>query len=85
MAAARATMSEVLTDDAYAKLLDRLAHHQFDRTSPELRTNILDFYSDLSLKFDTKREQDDWKDVLNNLERLKAATPVPVVAATPLQ
>jgi hypothetical protein len=69
-----------LTDDTYAKLLSRLADHKFDRTSPELRANILDFYSDLSAKIDTKRDQEDWKSVLSNLEKLKVATPVPVVA-----
>src|SRR6266850_2883362 len=34
-----------LTDDAYAQLLGQLSERKFDRTSPELRANILDFYS----------------------------------------
>ena len=37
-----------LTDDTYAKLLGQLSSRKFDRTTPELRANILDFYSDLS-------------------------------------
>src|ERR1700684_849018 len=37
-----------LTDDSYAKLLTQLSERKFNLTSPELRANILDFYSDLS-------------------------------------
>ena len=37
-----------LTDDAYAKLLAQLSERKFDLTSPELRDNILQFYSDLT-------------------------------------
>jgi hypothetical protein len=44
-----------LTDDTYAKLLARLSERKFDLTSPELRANILDFYSDLSAPIDTKK------------------------------
>ena len=46
-----------LTDDTYAKLLDQLAERKFDLTSPELRDNILQFYSDLSAPIDTKKDR----------------------------
>jgi uncharacterized protein (DUF433 family) len=72
-----------LADDTYAKLLDQLAGKKFDRTTPELRDNILDFYSDLSASIKTKKDQDDWKEVLAQLEQLKSATPVPAVAGSP--
>ena len=72
-----------LADDTYAKLLGQLASKKFDRTTPELRDNILDFYSDLSASIKTKKDQDDWKEVLTHLEQLKAATPVPAVAVSP--
>jgi Zinc dependent phospholipase C len=72
-----------LTDDTYAKLLGQLASRKFDRTTPELRDNILDFYSDLSASIKTKKDQDDWKEVLAQLEQLKSATPVPAVAGDP--
>ncbi len=72
-----------LTDDTYAKLLDQLAGKKFDRTTPELRGNILDFYSDLSASIKTKKDQDDWKEVLAQLEKLKSATPIPAVAGSP--
>ena len=73
-----------LTDDTYAKLVGQLAKRKFAGTSPELRSNILDFYSDLSLSIDTKRDQEDWNEVLKELEELKALTPVPAASgATP--
>jgi uncharacterized protein (DUF433 family) len=72
-----------LTDDTYAKLLGQLASRKFDRMTPELRDNILDFYSDLSASIKTKKDQDDWKEVLAQLEQLKSATPVPAVAGDP--
>src|SRR6266851_4590757 len=72
-----------LTDDTYAKLLGQLSSRKFDRTTPELRDNILDFYSDLSASIKTKKDPDDWKEVLAQLEQLKSATPVPAVAGSP--
>jgi hypothetical protein len=73
----------ILTDEAYAKLLGQLAEHKFDRTTPELRDNILSFYSDLSLPLETKKDSARWQSVLASLEQLKMATPVPVVASSP--
>jgi Zinc dependent phospholipase C len=74
-----------LTDDSYAKLLAQLSGRKFDRTSPELRDNILQFYSNLSLPIETKKDPGDWQNVLSELDQLKLATPVPVVAGTPGQ
>jgi hypothetical protein len=73
----------ILTDEAYAKLLGQLAEHKFDRTTPELRDNILSFYSDLSLPLETKKDSARWQNVLASLEQLKLATPTPVIAASP--
>ena len=72
-----------LTDDGYAKLLARLSERKFDLTTPELRNNILQFYSDLSLPIDTKKDQARWQGVLTELDQLKVVTPVPVVASSP--
>jgi Zinc dependent phospholipase C len=69
-----------LTDQSYAALLSQLSERKFDRTSPELRANILQFYSDLSLPIETKTNQRRWQDVLTQLDQLKIA-PVPVVAS----
>jgi hypothetical protein len=72
-----------LTDDSYAKLLGRLSSRKFEGTTRELRANILDFYSDLSASIETKKDQDDWKKVLTELDQLKAMTPIPTVAGSP--
>ena len=74
-----------LTDDTYAKLLARLSERKFDRVSPELRANVLDFYSDLSAPIDTKKDQGDWQSVLSELGQLKSMTPISIAAGSPGQ
>jgi hypothetical protein len=74
-----------LTDDTYAKLLSRLSERKFDLVSSELRANVLDFYSDLSVPIETKKDQDDWKSVLSELEQLKSMTPISIAAGSPAQ
>ena len=68
-----------LADDTYAKLLAQLSSRKFDRTTPELRANILDFYSDVSEPIETKKDPVRWQGVLTALDQLKSATPVPTV------
>src|SRR5690348_5104565 len=60
-----------LTDETYAKLLAQLSDRKFDRTSPELRANILEFYSDLSAAIETKKDNVRWQSVLKSLDQLK--------------
>jgi len=72
-----------LTDDSYAKLLGQLAERKFDLTSPDLRENILNFYSDLSLPLETKKDSAHWKSVLTALDQLKLVSPAPILAASP--
>src|ERR1700737_4142817 len=72
-----------LTDESYAKLLAQLAERKFDLTSSDLRENILNFYSDLSLPLETKKEPARWQSVLASLDQLKLVTPKPVLAANP--
>jgi hypothetical protein len=89
-----------LTDAAYAKLLGQLSEKQFAKTSPELRANILGFYSDLSVAYETKNVISDWQSVLKSLDQLKAidanrpaagtastasVTALPATSATPKQ
>jgi hypothetical protein len=69
-----------LTDVTYAKLLARLSDRKFDLTSPELRDNILQFYSDLSVPIETKKDGVRWQAVLTELDHLKAVAPAPTVA-----
>jgi hypothetical protein len=72
-----------LTDDSYAKLLAQLSERKFDRTSAELRDNILQFYSDLYAPIETKKDQRNWQNILTELDQLKLVTPVAVVASRP--
>jgi hypothetical protein len=70
-----------LTDDTYAKLLGRLSDRKFDRTTAELRENVLHFYSDLSAPIETKKNKAHWQAVLTGLDQLKSAAPAPTVAS----
>src|SRR5258706_2089094 len=72
-----------LTDEAYAKLLGQLAKRKFDLTSPDLRDNILNFYADLSLPLETKKDSTRWQSVLTDLDQLKLIPPAPILAAAP--
>jgi len=74
-----------LTDDSYAKLLAQLSERKFDLTTPELRDNILQFYSGLSAAIETKKDQVRWQGVLTELDQLKLVTPIPTVASNPAQ
>ncbi len=69
-----------LTDETYAKLLAQLSDRKFDRTSPELRANILEFYSDLSVPIETKKNDVRWQGLLKSLDMLKATNPTAIVA-----
>jgi len=63
----------VLTDKAYAHLLDQLAQHNFEQVTPDLRDNILAFYSDPNAPNATKRNAVAWQKTQDQLERLKIA------------
>ena len=71
-----------LADDTYAKLLGQLAKTKFDRTTPGLRSNILQFYAAApvvaSAPANAKTESS--ASLFELLDQLKAATLVP---ATP--
>src|SRR5579859_1706467 len=68
-----------LTDDAYAKLLAQLSDRKFNLTSPELRDNILQFYSDASAAIATKGDPARWQSVLISLDQLKSIAPLAMV------
>jgi hypothetical protein len=63
-----------LADKTYANLLAELAEGKFKGTSPQLRDNILKFYSNLSLPIETKTDPVRWQAVLTNLSALEAVT-----------
>ena len=72
-----------LTDETYAKLLGQLTERKFALTSPELRDNILAFYSDLSLPLETKKDAGRWQSVLSSLDQLRLVSPAPVLVGNP--
>jgi hypothetical protein len=72
-----------LTDESYARLLSQLSEKKFDTTTPELRANILNFYSDLSAPIETKKDIVRWQSVLTSLDQLRSITPEPVIASSP--
>jgi len=80
----RATLAAeyTLTDETYAKLLAQLTDKKFDRTSAELRENILSFYADLSAPIETKKDDARWQGVLADLNQLKVFNPAPILAAS---
>jgi hypothetical protein len=69
-----------MNDNAHAKLLDKLANQKFAGVSPELRDELLRFYSEPGAPYATKRDVKAWATVQLELAQLKSATP-PVAAA----
>ena len=61
-----------LTDEAYAKLLDKLTKEKFGGMLADLRRNILAFYQNPSAPNFTKKKHDKWKKVQEELDQLKA-------------
>src|SRR5579859_5338605 len=74
-----------LTDETYAKLLGQISGRKFDFTSPGLRQNILDFYSDLSAPIEMKKNAARWQSVLSSLDQLKLVDPTQNLAAAPAE
>src|SRR5271157_1516284 len=64
-----------LTDEAYAKLLDKLADRKFADMTPALRKNILDFYSTANVPVFAKKNPEKWNKVLKNIALLKSMDP----------
>lgn len=74
----------VLTDKSYARLLDELSQHSFEKITPELRENILAFYGDPKAAVATKRDANKWGKTQDELQRLKDLS-LPDASAAPTQ
>jgi hypothetical protein len=72
----------VLTDKAYGRLLDELSKHHFAHLTSELRSDILDFYSNPNAPNATKHDKKQWQRIMTELNALKAA-PINTDTATP--
>ena len=69
-----------MNDDAHAELLDKLAEQNFADMTPDLRAELLDFFSDPNAPYATKRKSKEWSRVMAELQQLKSTTPQPVSA-----
>jgi hypothetical protein len=69
-----------MNDDAHAKLLEKLAEQNFSNVSPELRSELLDFFADPKAPNATKRKPKEWSQVVEDVQQLRAANPAPVSA-----
>jgi hypothetical protein len=69
-----------LNDEAHAELLNELAKQNFINASPDLRSELLEFYGHPDAPYATKSEPKAWARVQAQLEQLKMA-PAPVVAS----
>jgi hypothetical protein len=72
-----------LADESYASLLARLSAGNFDRTSAQLRKNILDFYSGPSLPVEAGKYPARRQSVLADLNQLKSLVLSPVAPEKP--
>jgi hypothetical protein len=64
-----------LADRAYAKLLDSLASNSFESVSPDLRENILAFFGNEDSSITVRKDIQDWRKTLGELNKLKATQP----------
>jgi hypothetical protein len=69
-----------MNDDTHAKLLDKLAEQDFAGMTPEVRAELLTFFSDPNAPYATKRNPKEWSRVEAELRQLKSTTPQPVSA-----
>jgi hypothetical protein len=74
-----------LTDETYAKLLTQLSDRKFDLTTADLQNNILQFYSDLSVPIETKKDNARWSSLVDSLDQLKLLTPNATLADSSAQ
>jgi hypothetical protein len=63
-----------LADKTYAALLDRLAKDKFAQVSPELRKDLLDYFSDPAAPIAVKKNKKEWAKVTREIGDLKAST-----------
>jgi len=70
-----------LSDKTYARLLDDLAKNDFKQVTPDLRANILQFFSDLNAPIALKRDKKKWAKLTEELDKLKQVEPTAVPAA----
>jgi hypothetical protein len=71
-----------LADDTYAKLLEQLTDHKFESMTPQLRANIVSFYSEPSTGIDTKKSEAERQKLEADLDQLKSLSLTPAAEAS---
>ncbi len=69
-----------LNDEAHAELLDKLAENKFAGAAPEVKTELLRFFSEPDAPYATKRNAKAWTKVQAQLQQLKSAAAAPASA-----
>lgn len=64
-----------LADKTHGHLLGDLSKNQFAQLTPELRKDLLDFYSDPNSPIATKQDKKAWSTTLQQIEGLKSWSP----------
>jgi hypothetical protein len=64
-----------LTDKTYARLVEDLAKKRANPIAPELRADILQFYSNPNAPLATKKKKKDWQKLQQNLAKLQEQKP----------
>jgi hypothetical protein len=72
-----------LADETYASLLAKLSAGNFERTSTQLRDNILDFYAGPSLPVEIGEDPARQQALLANLSQLRSAALLPAAPIKP--
>jgi hypothetical protein len=70
-----------LADKTYARLLDDLSKNDFAPVTKDVQENLLKFYGDGAAPVNTKKDQNAWKKLQEQLEKLKLHTPSPPAPA----
>jgi Zinc dependent phospholipase C len=64
-----------LADEAYSDLVTKLYKHEYNNVTPELRKNILAFFSNPKAPIATKKDTSDWRKIMLALNKLKTTRP----------
>jgi Zinc dependent phospholipase C len=71
-----------MNDEVHAELIEKLAKQNFAGITPDLRAELLQYYSDPNAPNATKRKPKDWAKLQAALQQLKNAPPPQVTAET---
>lgn len=61
-----------LADETYAEWLDKLEDYNFKTVTPEINEDLLSFYKDLNAPIATKSKKSEWREVLQDLNKLRS-------------